>query len=104
MLPMFQNRKIWFAEHLRETPDMRELLEEIKYTTYQAITSKHDDGIDLISQINALEVNYPSKEFSGSSEPAKKRVGMKRNRVNARIWGRGAGEESTGTAYDSYNG
>jgi hypothetical protein len=27
MLPLFQNRKIWFPEELRETPDMRELMD-----------------------------------------------------------------------------
>ena len=103
MLPMFQNRKIYFAEHLKETPDMRELLEEIKYTTYQAITSRHDDGIDLISQINAIDVQLPSKEFSGSSEPVKK-VGMKSNSINAKVWGKKQSSGSNKTVYDSYNG
>lgn len=34
MLPLFQNRKIHFPEELRDTPDMRELMEQIKYATY----------------------------------------------------------------------
>jgi len=34
MLPMFQNRKIFFPEELRHSPDMVELMDEIRYTSY----------------------------------------------------------------------
>lgn len=34
MLPMFQNRKIFFPEELRHSPDMVELIDEIRYTSY----------------------------------------------------------------------
>ena len=84
MLPMFQNKKIWFAEQLKDTPSMKELLEEIKYTTYTSIGSKHDDGIDLVSQMNMIDVQYPSK----SNDKPKKEIGIVNNSVNAKIWGR----------------
>lgn len=64
MLPMFQNRKIFFPEELRHTPDMIELMDEIRYTSYTKFNSKHDDGMDLLSMINALEVVYPAKNMS----------------------------------------
>jgi phage terminase large subunit-like protein len=61
MVPMFENGKIWFADQLRGTPDMDELLEEIKYATYRALNAPHDDGIDLISQIGMVDANLPNK-------------------------------------------
>lgn len=64
MLPMFQNRKIFFPEELRHTPDMIELMDEIRYTSYTKFNSKHDDGMDLLSMINALEAVYPAKNMS----------------------------------------
>lgn len=64
MLPMFQNRKIFFPEELRHSPDMVELMDEIRYTSYTRFSSKHDDGMDLLSMINALEVVYPAKNMS----------------------------------------
>ena len=64
MLPMFQNRKIFFPEELRHSPDMVELMDEIRYTSYTRFNSKHDDGMDLLSMINALEVVYPAKNMS----------------------------------------
>jgi hypothetical protein len=59
MLPMWQNKKIWFPEHLRNTPDMDELLEEIRYTTSEAIGSKYDDGLDILSQLQMIDIRYP---------------------------------------------
>lgn len=64
MLPMFQNRKIFFPEELRHSPDMVELMDEIRYTSYTRFSSKFDDGMDLLSMINALEVIYPAKNMS----------------------------------------
>jgi hypothetical protein len=103
MLPMFQNNKIWCGNHLRNTPDMRELLDEIKYTTYMGIGTKHDDGIDLISQVNMIDATYPSKEYSGSGDRPKK-IGLKPTSMNARIWGVKQNKNNEKTAYDSYNG
>ena len=59
MLPLFQNRKIWFPEELRETPDMRELMDQIKYATYTSFGTKCDDGADLISQLGMMETITP---------------------------------------------
>ena len=58
--PMFQAGKIFFAEELKGSPDMDELLNELQYITYEAITSEHDDGLDCVSMIPLMTVNYPA--------------------------------------------
>jgi predicted phage terminase large subunit-like protein len=65
---LFQNHKIFFAEELKDTPYMEELLEELKYVTWSDITSKHDDAIDVISMITAMNVSYPSVGGSNKDE------------------------------------
>ena len=63
-LPLFQNRKIFFPEELRGLPEMNELMEEIRYTTYTKFNSKYNDGMDLLSQLNIMEIIYPAKNMS----------------------------------------
>jgi len=41
--PLFQQHKIYFPEELKDTPDMKEILDELSYITYEGIGSKHDD-------------------------------------------------------------
>jgi len=65
MVPMFQHHKIWFANELKGTPQMDELLEELKYLTHESSNSKHDDGLDLISQMNLMPVVVPADDGSG---------------------------------------
>jgi hypothetical protein len=60
MVPHFQNGKIWFAEELRETAAMQELLTELYYVTHSGIGAVHDDGIDVISQLSQLRILVPS--------------------------------------------
>jgi hypothetical protein len=79
-LPLFQNHKIWFPEELKDTPDMKELLEELEYCTYTAFGSSHDDGADLISMLIPLDSIQPPISFDddddSESKPMKKRGGM----------------------------
>ena len=98
MLPMFQNKKIWFSEQLKETEDMKELLEEIRYCTYDSINSKFDDGIDLLSMINAIDIKYPSKEY-GSKENRPK---VKKDSMHDKIWGKKNNEDIEAGPRDSY--
>ncbi len=60
MTPSFEGRKVWFAEELEGTPDMIEMRDELEYLSYESIGSKHDDGIDLISQLGLIEYIIPS--------------------------------------------
>lgn len=97
-LPLFQNRKIWFPEELREDPDMKELIEELEYVTYRGFGSKFDDGIDLISQLMMLETITPPATFDEDefdSKPLKKRSGMWAHHIEY-------GDEGDNGAYSTY--
>lgn len=78
-LPLFQNHKLWFPEELRETPDMKELMEELEYATYTSFGSKYDDGADLISMIISMDSYTPPAVFEEEeldSKPLKQRGGL----------------------------
>jgi len=98
MLPYFQNRKIHFAEELKGSADMNELLDEIKYATYSGFGSKNDDGADGISQLGMMEIMYPAKTI----EEPRQQVGMVKSGINAKIWHKQNDDYEDGTAYDSY--
>jgi hypothetical protein len=68
-VPLFQNGKIWFAEDIKATADMQELLSELQYTTYQGFGSGHDDGCDLITQIGLMETYAPSSVNKQTQHP-----------------------------------
>jgi len=73
MMPAFQNGKIWFADELKDTPDMGELMTELTYLSYMGIGSKSDDALDIISQLSQLNIIIPSTatpliEFSDYKE------------------------------------
>ena len=61
MMPSFEMRKMWFPEEMKETADMKEMMEELDYVTHTVIGSKHDDGLDLISQIGMIEYIKPTE-------------------------------------------
>jgi hypothetical protein len=98
-LPLWQNHKIWFANELRGTPDMNELLEEVRYTTYSGFGTKHDDGCDGLSQLIMIDMQYPapSEDYS-----PKQKVGMKNSWINQKVWGIKNDSDSESTEYDSY--
>ncbi len=69
-LPVWQNHKIWLPYELKDTPQMKELLEELKYVTYESFNSKYDDGMDLISMLTAMEILFP--QAGQTFKPVKK--------------------------------
>lgn len=79
MLPLFQNHKVWFPEELRDSPDMKELMEELEYCTYNSFGSRYDDGVDLISMLGAMQTIIPPISFDEDdfdSKPLKQRNGI----------------------------
>lgn len=60
--PLFQQHKIYFPEELKESADMKEVLNELAYITYEGIGSKHDDALDCISMIASMDVIAPSED------------------------------------------
>ena len=85
MMPSFENRKMWFPESLKETADMKELLEELKYVTFAGIGSKHDDGLDLISQLGMIDYLLPSMSMDEIED--------KLPTANSGIWGKMFGDD-----------
>jgi hypothetical protein len=56
MLPM----KLWLPEHLKDTKDMKEFLDQIRGATHENF-ARSDDGPDLISMLNAMVVVQPTE-------------------------------------------
>ena len=53
-------KKMWFPEHLKNSPDMQEMISQIKGATHEQFT-RSDDGPDLISMaVVSMRVVYPS--------------------------------------------
>jgi len=69
---LFLNHKIHFPEEFKDTPDMKEVLEELKYITYTGIGSAHDDALDGISMLGIMSVLYPSTNSGFEQKPSKK--------------------------------
>ena len=63
--PLFQQHKIYLPEELQDTPDMKEIINELSYITYTSIGSKHDDALDGISMIASMDVMLPSADAGG---------------------------------------
>ena len=98
MLPMFQNHKMWFPRELKGNPDFEELMGELVGTNYEGTTSKYDDGLDLISMINAMEVNYPSPSTYDKADRTTK-MDSAEDALWERMW---KDKEEKVNAYDSY--
>ena len=60
MLPDFEMNKIKFPSELKNSPQMQELLEELRKISHAGFGSLHDDGIDLISQLALIDYITPS--------------------------------------------
>jgi phage terminase large subunit-like protein len=61
-VPLFQTGKIWICEELKGTPDLEELLEELRFVTIEGFGSKHDDGCDLVSMMVNMDIRKPGKD------------------------------------------
>lgn len=100
-LPIWQNRKLWLPEELKDTPDMIELLDEIKNTTLTSFNSKYDDGNDLISMLTAIDIQFPAPG-SHMDYIHNSKSNTARPKLND-FWSRGQDEqERTSSAYNSY--
>lgn len=63
MLPM----KLWLPEHLKDTKDMKEFLDQVRGATHENF-ARSDDGPDLISMLNAMVVVQPTEVARGPKE------------------------------------
>ena len=68
VFPLFQQHKIHFPEELKDSPDMKEVMNELNYITYNTIGSKHDDALDCISMLASMEMIAPSMDLVMDNE------------------------------------
>jgi len=92
MLPHFQNHHIHFPTQLERTPDMLEMLKQLKYTTWEAFGG-HDDGPDCISQLGMIDIRYPMASVGSYSAAS---------RGKDSIWGDVASYDDETSVYDTY--
>ena len=108
MLPLFQNKKIYFPRELEDTPDMRELMDQIKYATYAGFGTKCDDGADLISQLGMMDMQFPMSsmydeddDYSATDDDDQGYGAPKRERGS--FYKTGYKKEKLSSVYDLYN-
>ena len=108
MLPLFQNKKIYFPRELEDTPDMREMMDQIKYATYAGFGTKCDDGADLISQLGMMDMQFPMSsmyddddEYSATDDDDEGYGAPKR--AKGSFYKTGYKKEKLSSVYDLYN-
>ena len=62
VVPWFKAGKMWFPEEKKTSPELVEMMEELRYVTVGQFKSKHDDAIDTISMLASLKTWKPSQE------------------------------------------
>lgn len=67
MLPQFQNMKMYFPEELKNTPDMKEAVKQMKGATHTGF-SGHDDWNDCVSQLGMMDILAGTGVEVGESE------------------------------------
>lgn len=71
MVPLFKAGKIFFPSEMKDTPMIREALDELTLAAPAGFKSKHDDFIDTISMLSSMNPWKPTEEAqmaSGSSD------------------------------------
>lgn len=61
-VPFFKNNKIYLPTEYKEKLLIREILDELSMITIDGIKAKHDDCIDMISQLEQMHIIYPDDE------------------------------------------
>lgn len=62
VLPLFKQRKIFFPIEKKNTPELVEAMNELSLAAIGGFRSKHDDFIDSISMLGAMNPWKPSEE------------------------------------------
>lgn len=68
--PEYSSNRMYYNETLKYSEDLDELLRELSLTTNLEIKSKHDDGLDLLSQLALIQQwhELPNKPISETLE------------------------------------
>lgn len=62
VVPWFKAGEMYFPEEMKLEKPMIEMMEELKLASGNGIKSKHDDAIDTVSMLAAMNVFLPSEE------------------------------------------
>lgn len=62
VVPLFKARKIYFPTEKKGSPELAEALDELTLASASGFRSKHDDFIDTVSMLSALQPWKPSEE------------------------------------------
>lgn len=62
ILPQFKLKKIRFPEDQKDSPEVREIMEELTNASKKGFKSKHDDAIDTISMLTVMDPWKPDGE------------------------------------------
>ena len=62
VVPWFKAGEMYFPEEMKLEKPLIEMMEEIKLASGNGIKSKHDDAIDTVSMLAAMNVFLPSEE------------------------------------------
>ena len=71
-VPLFKSGKIWFPEELKNSDELREMLNEISLATVKGFKSKHDDQVDNISMLAEFNAWKPSEVSTELDETGSK--------------------------------
>ncbi len=66
VVPLFKNKKIFLPIEMKNSPEMKEAVEELSLASPGGFKSKHDDWIDTASMLGSLVTWRPSEEVSFS--------------------------------------
>ena len=61
-VPLFQAKKIWLPQELKDSEELMELLSELSLVTVKGFKSKNDDQLDTITMLAELNSWRPSEE------------------------------------------
>jgi predicted phage terminase large subunit-like protein len=69
MVPVFKMNKIYFPFERKDSPEIKEAIEELTLAAIGGFKSKHDDFIDTISMLSSLTPWKPSPEANLQHNP-----------------------------------
>ena len=67
-LPDFEMNRIKFPRELEDSPQMKEMLDELRKISRSGFGALHDDGIDLVSQLMLIDYTLPSGNVPSKEE------------------------------------
>ena len=63
IVPDFKLKRFFFPIEKKLSPVLKELMLELSQATFGGFRSKHDDGLDTISQLGMMTIWTPSQEI-----------------------------------------